>query len=35
MFNLNSYSSNASIGDSGRIRVDRIIRGDRWVVGLV
>lgn len=29
MVNLSSYSSRVRIGDSGRMRVDRIIRGDR------
>lgn len=35
MINLSSYSSRVRIGDSGRMSVDRMIRGGRWIVGLV
>lgn len=35
MVNLSSYSSRASIGDRGKMRVDRMISGDRRIMGLV
>lgn len=34
-FNLSSYSRRVRMGDRGRMRIDRMIRGDRRGVGLV